>query len=280
MSDERVPSAVLRERFHEQYLLPLARGFFDEEPRCQSVLVTVGQYWCDEAADAVHCYQVACTTREPTWPEAGQARADSLAEPEDLRLTLKEAEQEGSPAGLSELQYPLWERAATRAFGDPFSSAGALDENTDMIVAFASYCREVSDQEQPSWRSHTPYALIVRPEPGQAPRLEIMGTMHRPQWEDRWDVLEHDGIISEADAPASPSPSAASPSPSAASPSPSAASPSPSAASPSPSAASPSPSAASPAPGPSAPPGFKMPALSWLLVAVGAVLIVRACLGK
>ena len=68
-----------------------------------------------------------------------------------------------------------------------------------MIVAFASYCREVSDQEQPSWRSHTPYGVVRRPLQNEPASLEVIGQMYRPQWEDRWDVLDKDGIISDWD---------------------------------------------------------------------------------
>ncbi len=200
MSNERPSSSVLRERYTRDYLLPLARAWFQLEPRCQSVLVTVGQYWCDEATDAVHCHQLGCVEAEPTWPESGQARAGSLVEDDVL------AEWTGGPSpdeealALSDVQSSRWERAAEHAFGEAYGVPSALDENNDMIVAFASFCREVSDQEQPSWRSHTPYGLIRRPAAGTEPVLEVIGKMHRPEWEDRWDVLEQDGIITEAEA--------------------------------------------------------------------------------
>jgi hypothetical protein len=196
MTEEDPPSRVLRQRFEQEYVLPLARALFDLEPRCESMLVTVGQYWCDEATDAVHSEVIACAEREPTWPLAGQARPGVLGDAQMLAQLLDEAAQPDSdgPAGVAEVQYDLSRTAHELAFGKPYFSV--LHENADMIVAFASYCREVSDQEQPSWRSHTPYALVRRPLAGESLTIDVIGRMYRPQWEDRWDVLENDGIIS------------------------------------------------------------------------------------
>ena len=90
-------------------------------------------------------------------------------------------------------------RANEKAFGQKFLCY--LDDNTDMIVAFASYCREVSDQEQPSWRSHTPYGLIRRPLDGELPTFEVIGQMYRPEWEDRWDAVERGYLMPFEDNP-------------------------------------------------------------------------------
>ncbi|HSC88125.1 MAG TPA: hypothetical protein VLC09_12670 [Polyangiaceae bacterium] len=196
MSEENPPSSELRRRFEQEYALPLARAIFELEPRCQSVLITVGQYWCDEATDAVHSETIACAEREPRWPESAQARPGALGDADALAEALaSDTNEGGEPGSLSEIQYSLMHEATERAFGEPYFSV--LDENSDMIVAFASYCQEVSDQEQPSWRSHTPYGLIRRPIGEESPSFEVIGRMHRPQWEDRWDVLENDGLISE-----------------------------------------------------------------------------------
>jgi hypothetical protein len=214
MTEQHPPSRVLRQQFEHEYALPLARAIFELEPRCQSVLVTVGQYWCDEATDAVHSELIACTEREPIWPLAAQARPGALGDTDALaamlELEAKYAETD-DPPGLGEVQYGLLEEACQRAFGEQYYSV--LDDNSDMIVAFASYCREVSDQEQPSWRSHTPYGLVRRPLQQEPATLEVIGRMYRPHWEDRWDVLDKDGIISgwndgPAEPPASGAPAA------------------------------------------------------------------------
>jgi hypothetical protein len=190
---EKLPSRALREGFARDYLVPLARALFELEPRCQSMLVTVGQYWCDEATDAVHCHQIACLDRDPEWPAAAQARPGALGDPDPELFT----QHDGEPWDLQMVQDVLLEKASEKAFGKRWAST--LDDNTDMIVAFASYCKEVSDQEQPDWVSHVPYAVVRRPEAGGEPKLEVIGQMYRPQWEDRWDVLEHDGIMLEAE---------------------------------------------------------------------------------
>ncbi|HEX2877177.1 MAG TPA: hypothetical protein VHP33_38265 [Polyangiaceae bacterium] len=195
MTEERAPSRELRRRFEQEYALPLARAMFELEPRCQSVLVTIGQYWCDEATDAVHCELLACAERDPSWPESAQARPGAIGDPETLALLMKEAEDPtyGGPADLHTAQWTLHDQASIQAFGKRYFTV--LDDNSDMIVAFASYCREVSDQEQPRWRSHTPYGVIRRPATGEPAVFEVTGAMHRPQWEDRWDVLQNDGLI-------------------------------------------------------------------------------------
>ncbi|HYP97276.1 MAG TPA: hypothetical protein VER96_01295 [Polyangiaceae bacterium] len=199
MSEERPPSRVLRQRFDRKYALPLARAMFELEPRCQSVLVTVGQFWCDNAIDAVHCRLVACAERDPTWPFAGQARADALGDLAILRTQIEWTAKYGEePYGLDQVQRGLLDDARQRAFGDKFFCV--LHDNSDMIVAFASYCREVSNQDEPSWRSYTPYGLVRRPLQGEPATLEVIGQMYRPEWEDRWDVLENEGIISREQA--------------------------------------------------------------------------------
>jgi hypothetical protein len=192
MSEDKPPSRLLRERFAREYALPLARAVFELEPRCQSVLITVGQYWSDEARDAVHSEVIACTERDPTWPAAGQAREGAIGEPEVLADMLQ-SDDPGEPSSVEEAQWQLLQLARELAFGDVFF--GVLSDNSGKIVAFASHCLEGGDQDQPSWRSHTPYGLIRRPHDGDEPTFEVIGAMHRPHWEDRWDVLEKDGLV-------------------------------------------------------------------------------------
>jgi hypothetical protein len=190
---------VLRERYEQDYLLPLARAMFELEPRCQSVLVTVGQYSWDDAADAVHSNELFCSEREPTWPAAGQVRADAIGNPDEIAELVQEAlahaPDEAYLAGLAEVQYNLWERARRNAFGDGYIRT--LADDSEMIVAFASYCQEASDQEQPSWRSHRPYCLLRRPHAGEPLAVERVGTMVRPEWEDCWERLARGPLYSD-----------------------------------------------------------------------------------
>jgi hypothetical protein len=196
MTEARPTSRALRARFEEEYVLPLARALFDLEPRCQSVLFTVGQYWCDEAADAVHHEVVLCDTREPSWPDSGQLRSGVIGCPEVVQHMLSyQTTSDEEPWDLVDVQSALVEQARYVAFGG--DRGCPLDDNNDMIVAFASYCSFVGDQEQPTWRSHVPYCIVRRPGPGEAASLDVIGKCHRPQWEDRWDVLEPGRLISD-----------------------------------------------------------------------------------
>src|SRR6478609_8101623 len=121
MTEEHPPSRELRRRFEQEYALPYAKAIFELEPRCQSVLVTVGQYWCDEAADAVHSDLIACAERDPVWPQAAQAHPGAIGDPVALAETLesdaKDAHDDG-PSGLGEVQYGLIEDACKLAFGE------------------------------------------------------------------------------------------------------------------------------------------------------------------
>ncbi len=199
MNDPKPTSLALRQRYEREYILPIAKALFEIEPRCQSMLLAVGQYWCDEATDAVHDNLIACEARDPAWPQAAQVYPGAIGDTETLALLLKESAEGHEVCELDLAQGLLFSLARKQAFPDG-KAVFTLDNNSDMIVAFASYCHEVSDQEQPSYRSHTPYGIVRRPAPGEDARVEIIGTMHRPEREDRWDVLEHDGIISGFDA--------------------------------------------------------------------------------
>jgi hypothetical protein len=52
-----------------------------------------------------------------------------------------------------------------------------------------------SHPEKIDW---SPYALIARRE-GKDPGIRVIGTMHRPTWENCWDVLQDDGIITSSE---------------------------------------------------------------------------------
>lgn len=204
---ERPSSRELRARYERDYALPLARALFELEPRCQSVLFTVGQYWCDEANDAVHEQVWICAEREPSWPELAKPGPTTLGDEATLRELVEEASDE--PQDISDAQWELQRRASQLAFGTDVYSG--LDDNGDMIVAFASYCREEGSQEEPLYVSHVPYGVVRRPPEGDAPSLELVGQMYRPEWEDRWDVLEWGeggGVLPPPEAPKLPAPAA------------------------------------------------------------------------
>jgi len=50
----RGEAEMARRRYVRENLLPFVRGYFDKYERLQSAMLCIGQYWCDEASDAVH----------------------------------------------------------------------------------------------------------------------------------------------------------------------------------------------------------------------------------
>lgn len=173
---ERTPitgrtSAELRERCMQERFIPFAKRVFDALPEANSVVYAVGQFWCDEADDAVHEAMLPSLDRDPKWPQflrpplyAADGGSD-LAPDADARLI--------GPGG-------------TGLFRLGFSFPD-LDENSTMITAFAAFCAEEGDQDMTVAESHVPYA-IARRGAGGAVELEIVGVLSRPEWEDRFDV--------------------------------------------------------------------------------------------
>ncbi len=141
---------------------PIAKETFARMPDVQCIAYTIGQYWCDEAEDAVHEAIVTFLEREPKWPqdfdqEADEARKDKV---------------------FADLKF---------GFHDFIYRWPCLDENTSGITAFASHCAEEGDQEAPIDETHVVYAWARRAAGGEV-AIDVVGTMLRPEWEDRFDV--------------------------------------------------------------------------------------------
>lgn len=165
-------SAELREQCLELYFRPIAQAILARSPATHSVALTVGQYWCDEAEDAVHLEILPFAERDPRWPP-----------PDDC------AEQ------AFEFLEPLL--AADGGYWKFSSSLPQLDDNGNAITAFASCCKEGCDQEMPIGESHLIYAIARRSDDGST-QIDIVGRMLRPEWEDRFDVgfeLEGDQAV-------------------------------------------------------------------------------------
>lgn len=154
-----------------QRFLPFARRIFDLLPDVHSVVYAVGQYWNDEAADAVHEIMAPSLDRDPKWPEI-------------LRPPLYECEGFAWLADDVDARIPTPSGPGLFRLGSEFPG---LDDNGSMITAFAGFCPEGCDQEMPDGESHVPYA-IARRGAGGAVDLQIVGVLSRPEWEDRFDV--------------------------------------------------------------------------------------------
>lgn len=156
----------MQERF-----IPIAKQLFDALPEVNSVVYAVGQFWSDEASDAVHEAMLPSLDRDPMWPTF-------------LRPPLYESD------GWEWLS-PDVDARIVGVGGSGLLQLGRtypdLDDNSTMITAFAAFCAEGCDQEMPVAESHVPYA-IARRMAGGAVELEIVGVLSRPEWEDRFDV--------------------------------------------------------------------------------------------
>lgn len=164
-------SDELREAYLAHHFVPLCRRVFAKDGVVRSLILAVGQFWCDEARDAVHLYSFVSGDTTPKWPACLSDERFMIVDPSD-------------PSSFGMLNERGSDLVGWHAEEDlPF-----LDENVGAITAFASYCLPGRDQEMPPSASLTPYAIGRR---GSAPNdvvVEIVGTVHQPQWEDRFDV--------------------------------------------------------------------------------------------
>lgn len=187
-------SAELRDKCMHQRFVPLAKEMFARMPEVQCIAFTIGQYWCDDAEDAVHEEIATFLERNPKWPDAFNQEADKA------RKAAAFASHEFGFLGF--------------AFDLP-----TLDENSSAITAFASHCRELGGQDQPLQESHVVYAIARRGAGGEVV-IDVVGTMYRPEWEDRFDVGYGDEDAEDGkgealgdDRPTSPPPAANRPTP-------------------------------------------------------------------
>ncbi|MBM4777021.1 MAG: TIGR02996 domain-containing protein [Archangiaceae bacterium] len=146
---------ALRQWSIEHEVRPHLAKVFEKKPEIQSVLMCVGQYWADEADDAVHSHLVFSSRPTPRWPH----------ECEDTYLE-------------------------TRGDGDLCSSCAwgsdeeleftwlSWDSNGSAIRAWQALCIEGASQEESPNDSYTPVLLARRTEDGFS--LDVVGPVMRP----------------------------------------------------------------------------------------------------
>ena len=160
-------SAELRRKFIASHFVPLAAAAFKRDAEVHSIVMVVGQFWCDEAWDAVHIEMIPTAEREPQWPDCLN----------DARFfTVGDGYEEGTERTERLVGYTV-----SRDYPN-------LDNNTDSITAFAAYCQEGCDQEMAISEAYVPYAIARRANTSAGAEVEIVGEMVQPQWEDRFDV--------------------------------------------------------------------------------------------
>ncbi|MEQ1736993.1 MAG: hypothetical protein ABL886_11400, partial [Rhodoglobus sp.] len=131
-----------------------AKKLFAVKPEIRSVMMSVAQYWSDEADDAVHAFAVASERATPLWPHVCAETAWNEENPEPIAGEL--CESCGSDLGY----FPC-------------------DDNGSSIPVFEPYCHEDGSQEESMADNYTPFAIARRTDDGVA--IEFVGTLHRPE---------------------------------------------------------------------------------------------------
>lgn len=162
---------------------------FIKFPGIESAVLLVGQFWADEAIDAVHgalCYSV---TRNPDLTRY-RARAHKL---NDQLFDAAEGVSEELDEDI--YAYDTWIEGviAEEHLGGTWHfdrrhdfrsehvylwKLASWDPNGDAIPLFAAFCEEGADQDQPTGRSHAPYCVFRRE--GVGVTFEIVGVKVRP----------------------------------------------------------------------------------------------------
>lgn len=170
MTTPRPTSARLRETILDTHFLPIAKHVFAKEPRANSLIFAVAQFWADEADDAVHSEIVISSAVNPTWPECYSHEHNAFASEGEDSYDALEGQWQILSAATDQLP-------ADRRF---------TDSNGEMIPAFAAFTKEECTQEDDPAEAFLPYAIARRS--GGDVAIEIVGKMLRPEWEDNWDV--------------------------------------------------------------------------------------------
>lgn len=159
---------------------------FKDFPDAQSAMLMVGQFWADEAIDAVHR---AIAYSFEVNPDFAAYRADAQRL-YDLLLD-QSADMDAFDDELESHDLWLEGRAAVARLGDRWSIDKRFefhdtyvqyddwDSNGQAIPLFAAYCEEGADQEMPTGLSHAPYCIFRRA-PNGGVDVEIVGVKVRP----------------------------------------------------------------------------------------------------
>ncbi len=189
-------SVELRANYLEQTFRPLAAHVFASDARAQSLLLCISQHWADEADDAVHIEFIPAVVDQPTWPYC--------------LMNNPFMTDEGSSNSLDDL-YPAWS-VVQPLIWETTHDLPFLDDNSSAITAFASCCPEETSQEDPIATAFQPYAIAYRDtaDDGGDVRIEVVGKVLRPEWEDRFDIIEEwNNVPFDSPEPIDPPPASA-----------------------------------------------------------------------
>lgn len=148
--------AALRSWSIEHEVKPLFARAFEAHPQVRSILLCVGQFWADEADDAVHGHLVFSTRHTPRWPHTCEDSYSGTTGDGDLCSAC------------------AWDRT-TEGMDTTFVS---WDSNGFAVRAWQALCTEGASQEDDPSLAYSPAVLARRAEGGFA--LEVIGRVPRP----------------------------------------------------------------------------------------------------
>jgi hypothetical protein len=163
-SNSTQKTSQLREKIINTEIVPIVKLAFGKYPQLQSAMLSVAQYWNDEAADAVHYHMNFSVLSTP-------ALGVELVEDDDY-MDRDLVNLPGLPA-LYEIETSLWEDLRNLERGED-----RWNDNGNAIFAFAAYCKEGCHQEMDYSEAYTPYAVFRRD--CEKIAIEVVGTMLRP----------------------------------------------------------------------------------------------------
>ncbi len=146
---------LLRRQYVEKKLVPVLENRFQRFPQLHSAALFVGQFWNDEAEDAVHLDWIFSVLGTPDWGSAFEDRDY----PED-------------PVNLPDLP-PHWDLAWEKA-----GASFPYDDNGLAIPLFASFCKEGANQGMDFKDAYSLFAIFRKTESGI--EIEYCGEMFRP----------------------------------------------------------------------------------------------------
>lgn len=140
---------ALRAKILDEDFVPYVKDVFAKDPKLRSAMLTVAQYWADEADDAVHATVLFSQRSTPIWPHPCRWDDD---------------DREGPSFDPTEVCSSCGERLGWMPF----------DDNGGAIPAFQSCCREDASQESTTSEAYLPYAVARRADDGGV-SVEIVG---------------------------------------------------------------------------------------------------------
>lgn len=226
MSDEIIrqyspeQTAKMRDDLLRKRFAPFVGQVFAQHPALNSAVLSVAQYWCDEAWDAVHGELSYSLQRDPdidafyarVRAEGDQEDMDELSYHRTLFIEgLETARAIGFPLKAAPVRPPgfldrLFKRtpAYDSALGkqqsdtvrklayDVFWGSDGWDDNGEAIPLFAAFCHEEGSQEENFAHNYRPFVIFRRAaQPGAPADFEIIGEMVRP-WLDGVGPREFD----------------------------------------------------------------------------------------